>query len=205
MHPIQKFILEGEHQQQDFKFAINDSAKIAITLSAFANTDGGRLLIGVKDNGRIAGVRTDEEFHMIEAASQMYCSPEVYFEAKEWDVDGKMVMEVWVPPSKVRPHKAKQPDGQWLAYTRRDDENILASPVHLELWKGRIKPKGELWEYTPREKLLLDALRNEPLTINQIAKLVGLNRHKVINLIARLVAWEVVQMEVAEGRYRFRA
>ena len=27
----------------------------------FSNTDGGRLLIGVKDNGKIAGVRSDEE------------------------------------------------------------------------------------------------------------------------------------------------
>jgi predicted HTH transcriptional regulator len=140
---------------------------------------------------------------MIEAASQMYCQPEVYFEAREWDVDGKMVMEVWVPPSKVRPHKAKQ-EGQWLAYTRREDENILASPVHLELWKGRIKPKGELWEYTDREKKLLEALGEAPMSLNQIGKLVGGNRHKVINLIARLVSWEVVKMEVAEGRYRFR-
>ena len=59
MHSIQKKIREGEHQQQDFKFRIDDSKKIAVSLVAFANTDGGRLLIGVKDNGRIAGCRTD--------------------------------------------------------------------------------------------------------------------------------------------------
>ncbi len=43
-------IKEGEHQTQDFKFRIDSSQKIAKTLSAFANTDGGSLLIGVKDN-----------------------------------------------------------------------------------------------------------------------------------------------------------
>ena len=48
---IHALIAEGEHQQQDFKFEISDARKIAKTLSAFANTDGGRLLIGVKDNG----------------------------------------------------------------------------------------------------------------------------------------------------------
>ena len=47
---IHALIAEGEHQQQDFKFEISDARKIAKTLSAFANTDGGRLLIGVKDN-----------------------------------------------------------------------------------------------------------------------------------------------------------
>ena len=63
---IHLLIAEGEHQRQDFKFEISDARKIAKTLSAFANTDGGRLLIGVKDNGKIAGVRSDEEQYMIE-------------------------------------------------------------------------------------------------------------------------------------------
>ena len=62
---IYKLIEEGEHQQQDFKFEISDARKIAKSLSAFSNTDGGRLLIGVKDNGKIAGVRSEEEIYMI--------------------------------------------------------------------------------------------------------------------------------------------
>ena len=56
---ILELIKEGEHQQQDFKFEISDVCKIAKSLSAFANTDGGRLLIGVKDNGKIAGVHSE--------------------------------------------------------------------------------------------------------------------------------------------------
>ena len=46
LHPIEELISQGEHQQLDFKFEVSDSKKIARTLSAFANTDGGRLLIG---------------------------------------------------------------------------------------------------------------------------------------------------------------
>lgn len=60
IHPIEALIEQGEHQQLDFKFEVSDSKKIARTLSAFANTDGGRLLIGVKDNGNISGVRSEE-------------------------------------------------------------------------------------------------------------------------------------------------
>jgi hypothetical protein len=206
MHPIKKLIAEGEHQQLDFKFAINDSAKIAITLSAFANTDGGRLLVGVKDNGRIAGVRTDEEYHMIEAAAEMYCSPPVYFEAREWDIDGKLVMEVTIPPSKVRPHKAKQGE-QWLAYTRVNDENILASPVHLELWKGRLRPQDPEVDliFTEREHQVLKALNGQTLSLNQVSKVAGNDRKKVINLLAKLVFWGVVEMTIKDGRYWFSA
>ena len=78
---------------------MSDSKKIARTLSAFANTDGGRLLIGVKDNGAISGVRSEEEYYMIEAASKMYTHPEVPFTAKRWDVNGKTVLEVYIAPS----------------------------------------------------------------------------------------------------------
>lgn len=45
---IYQLIKQGEHQQQDFKFEISDARKIAKSLSAFSNTDGGRLLVGVK-------------------------------------------------------------------------------------------------------------------------------------------------------------
>ena len=69
---IQNLILEGEHEHQDFKYQISDARKIARSISAFANNSGGRLLVGVKDNGNIAGVSSDEEIYMIEQAAQMY-------------------------------------------------------------------------------------------------------------------------------------
>lgn len=85
---IRTLISEGEHQQLDFKFGVNDSKKIARTLAAFANTDGGRLLLGVKDNGAIAGVRSDEEYYMMEAGANLYCKPPVAFDIHEWEEGG---------------------------------------------------------------------------------------------------------------------
>ena len=84
---MQRLIEEGEHEHQDFKFAISDARKIARSVSAFANNDGGSLLIGVKDNGVIAGVRNDEDIYVVEQAAQMYCEPsvDVRFEAFRTD------------------------------------------------------------------------------------------------------------------------
>ena len=113
MHPIEALIEQGEHQQLDFKFEVSDSKKIARTLSAFANTDGGRLLIGVKDNGNISGVRSEEEYYMIEAASKMYTRPEVPFEATRWEVNGKTVLEVYIAPSSDKPHTAPDKDDKF--------------------------------------------------------------------------------------------
>ena len=106
-HPLQLLIDQGEHQQQDFKFEVSDSKKIARTLSAFANTDGGRLLIGVKDNGHISGIKSEEEYYMIEAASQMYTKPQVDFTATRWNVQGKSILRreitalIWLPTKTV--------------------------------------------------------------------------------------------------------
>ena len=61
-HPVKELIKQGEGLHLDFKFEISNVAKIARSLVAFANTDGGKLLIGVKDNGVIRGIKSEEEY-----------------------------------------------------------------------------------------------------------------------------------------------
>ena len=132
---IRSLIAEGEHVRQDFKFEVSDSRKIARSLSAFANTDGGRLLIGVKDNGRIAGVRSEEEMYMVEAAAQVYCTPEVEVEMRVYRPEGRSVLIASVEPAPRKPVMVKEEGGRKLAYVRIADENILASPVHIGVWR----------------------------------------------------------------------
>ena len=141
---IKRLIAEGEHQTLDFKFEINDSRKIAKTFSAFANTEGGKLLVGVKDNGSIAGVRSDEEYYMIEAASDMYCKPTVPFTAKKWQIETKIILEITIPKINEIVY-AKDEGNNWWAYTRVNDQNILINRVMLEVWKR--KEKSERYVY----------------------------------------------------------
>ena len=93
---LKKLIAEGENQQLDFKYCISDSRKIARTLSAFANSDGGRLLIGVRDNGSIAGIKSDEEYYMVDTAAHLFCRPEIAFTIKQHITGGKTILEVEV-------------------------------------------------------------------------------------------------------------
>ena len=132
---IRSLIAEGEHVRQDFKFEVSDSRKIARSLSAFANTEGGRLLIGVKDNGRIAGVRSEEEMYMVEAAAKVYCDPEVEVEMRVYRPEGRSVLIASVEPVPRKPVMVKEEGGRKLAYVRIADENILASPVHIGVWR----------------------------------------------------------------------
>ncbi len=205
-HYIEQRIKEGEHQQQDFKFCITDSRKIAKSLSAFANTDGGRLLIGVKDNGKIAGANVDEEFHMIQAAANIYSKPKVSFESKVWNINGKDVLEITVPSSEQMPHYAKNEEGKWLAYIRKHDENKLANKILLEVWKRKNKPIGNYLEYTSTESLLMDYLEQHPdITLNKFCRLAKINRYKAERILVKLICWKVVMPNFGKEKTTYSA
>lgn len=192
---IRKLIAEGEHQQLDFKFGINDSRKIARTLVAFANTDGGRLLIGVKDNGSIAGVRSEEEFYMIQAASEMYTRPVVPFEVKEWTVNQKRILEIIVPAIKGILHSAPEKKDDYLVYTRVKDENYPVNSVWLKAYKWRNSQAGTFIRFGVSEKFLLDYLEVEPsITQSRYCKLAKINSRTAENIIAGFVAIGMVSI-----------
>ena len=196
---IHKRIEEGEHQQQDFKFCINDSKKIAKSLVAFANTDGGRLLIGVKDNGKIAGVSTDEEYYMVEAAAKIYSNPPLNFSTKQWRVEGKTVLEIGIEASEKKPHFAKDDTGKWLAYIRMKDENVLAHKIQIEVWKKQNSPKGIYFSYSDDEKFLIDFLqKNEKITFSKFMRLAQIQRKKATEILSNFVIMNVVLMQTSK-------
>lgn len=193
---IRKLIAKGENQQLDFKFGINDSRKIARTLAAFANTDGGRLLIGVKDNGSIAGVRTEEEFYMIQAASEMFTKPVVPFEVKEWTINQKRVLEIIVPAIKDILHSAPIEKDNYLIYIRVKDENYPVNSVWLKAYKWKNSKTGTFIRFGESEKFLLDYLEKEPtITQSKYCKLAKINSRTAENIIAGFIAIGMVSMD----------
>jgi predicted HTH transcriptional regulator len=202
---LKELIAEGEHQTQDFKYAINDSKKIARSLAAFANTSGGRLLVGVKDNGRIAGVSSDEEYYMIEAAANMYCQPPVSFQTILWEEDGKTVLEVLVPKSDSKPHKAPTKDGDYKVYVRVNDQNLLANSVLLKVWSRQKRKHGTFLKLTQAENTLLTYLsEHSEISMNAFQRLAGINRWTAEKIIVNLLVINVLEMELSEKQCLYK-
>jgi hypothetical protein len=202
---IYGLIGEGEHTQQDFKFEISDARKIAKSLSAFSNTIGGRLLIGVKDNGRIAGIRSDEEIYMIEAAAQVYCEPQVEFGLKNYRIEGRTVLEVTIPEAENKPVLAKDENGKGWAYLRIADENILATSIHLRVWREAKSPKGCLVTYTDREQQLLSCMQEQgEVSFSRLCRLSGLPRPVTESLLAKFIRFEIAETVFRNHRFYFR-
>jgi predicted HTH transcriptional regulator len=194
-----QLIAQGEHQMLDFKFGINDSRKIARSMVAFSNTNGGTLLIGVKDNGAIAGVRTEEEYYMVEAAAKMYCKPEINFVAKAWKEEDKTVLEVIIPKDHKEIHYATDDQGRWLAWVRVKDQNILANSIWIRVWHRTKNSSGTFIEYTEREMLLLHHLAaNENITLSAYCKMAKINRKTAENVLVNLISLDIVLLEFTD-------
>ena len=202
-HYLQTLIKEGEHQQQDFKYRVSDALKLAKSVSAFANTDGGRLLIGVRDDGNMSGVRSEEEIYMMHQAAYRYCHPEASIKFDTYHVDGRTIVVATVPPSERRPICAVSEDGRQRAYIRIADENIVASPVHLAIWRESQNSLGIMMTYTDSIRTVLNVLQDQRLTLNQVVSRSRISRHKVITLLARLIRFHVVQWEYTTQQFLF--
>lgn len=150
---IKKLIFEGEGVTLDFKKTITRCDKIAKTMVAFANNKGGRLLIGVADDGCIPGVKfEDEERYMITKAAQQYSRPVLEPIFEEIYVDDKLVLVVNIEESTVKPHYALGEDGKWWVYVRVKDKSVLASKIVVDVLKRSADEQGVLIEYSENEK-----------------------------------------------------
>lgn len=191
---IQRLIEEGEHEHQDFKFSISDARKIARSVSAFANNDGGRLLIGVKDNGNIAGVRNEEDIYVVEQAAQMYCRPAQKVEFTAFKTEGgAIVIRAEIARASHRPVQAQEPDGSWRTYYRVKDENIVAPDLMVRAWRKKESQKGALLSFSEAESALINHLEeNEMTTIEEFIKIARISRRTAEEIITKLYAVGII-------------
>jgi len=200
MSYVLTYISEGEHLKQDFKMRIDDAQKIARSLVAFANTSGGRLLIGVKDNGNVCGVSPEEELHMIIRSAEEFCQPPVHFSHSVWKVEGKAVLEIDIEESSAKPHLAKIEEG-WKAFVREHDVTLPASNVWIAMQEvSSQQDSNELFQMSEREELLFSLLKEQSFTLNQLSRKAGTPRPILIRKLAKLMKWGIVVENFDQGK-----
>jgi len=201
---LRKLIAEGENQQLDFKYCITDSRKIARTLSAFSNTDGGRLLIGVRDNGSLAGIRSDEEIYMVDTAAHLFCRPEITYTVKQHTAGIKTILEVEVVKGSKRPYQVKDEEGKWRAYFRHGDQNLIANRVLLQVWRKEQQKRGVKVRFSDAEMKLLDYLReNDSVSLSKFRKISGIPSSRAESILANLIVFRVLILKASEKGFSY--
>ncbi|MCR4808356.1 MAG: hypothetical protein K5896_00670 [Prevotella sp.] len=120
-----------------------------------------------------------------------------------YHVDGRTIVIATVPPSDRRPICAINEQGAARAYIRIADENIVASPVHLAIWRESQNAQGVMMSYTDSVRTILEVLQEQRLSINLIVRRSRIPRHKVITLLARLIRFRVVKWEYSNQQFLF--
>ena len=134
-------IIRGESLHVVFMKSLPDkNEKMLKTIVAFANSAGGKLIIGVEDNTRkIVGVDTAEIFNLMDRITnavsdsiEPQIAPHVSFSTAE----GKSIIIVEVYPGSSRPYYLKAPGKKYGTYIRAAGTMCPADPqmIHdLEL------------------------------------------------------------------------
>jgi predicted HTH transcriptional regulator len=197
---VKRMILEGEGVSLDFKKTITSCEKIARTMAAFTNNKGGRLLIGVADDGTIKGVKSeDEERYMIGRAANAFAKPAIEPVFEEIYVDDKMVLVVEIPESNNKPCYALADDGKWWVYVRVKDKSVLASKIVVDVLKRSADKEDILIEYSLKEKALLEYLdKAARITIKECCELLRIGRRRAQRLLVDLILSGILRVNTTE-------
>jgi predicted HTH transcriptional regulator len=185
----------GENLRCEFKRKFSTSEKIAREMIAFANTKGGVLLIGVDDDKVIVGVESEKsEAELIKDVGLNYCVPPVEYKIEYMDVNGKEVVIIEIPESKMKPHRLQDYQNEFdinnaVVCIRVNDKSVMASKEMVRIFRAETN-ELKLKKYTigPVEKSVFDFLAdNERISVKELSKLVNISERRASRTLVKMV------------------
>lgn len=190
---FKELILNGESKVLEFKEILPSNEKIAIIITAFSNTAGGKLIIGVDDAGKITGIDDENVFELKDKIASVIfdnCYPNILPEIYTVNVENKLVLVIEVSKGNLPPYFLKNKGKENGTYLRIGATNRKASfenIIELERQRNNISYDEEINRDVAFETLNLAPLHDK---FNDLGK--PLNQDKLINLkLIKLQSGEV--------------
>ena len=177
---LKRLAAMGEGTHLEFKNRVPRPERIAREVIALANTSGGKVLIGVDDDGSVIGVKdAHEEFFALQQALGERILPEVDLGYETVRISRtREVLVVHVPASDDRPHVLlpdRRPDGSLpkrRAFVRVADQSVEASAEAVSLMKAEGRGDPVTFTFGDAERRLLAYLdRHERITVREYARM----------------------------------
>ena len=130
-------MFSGESKNIESKVSLPDkSEKYVKTIVAFANTQGGKLIVGVDDkNHQVIGVENDILFQTMDAIATAVsdsCMPQIIPDIEPQTVEGKTIIIVSVEAGKNRPYYLKSKGKENGTYIRVAGTSRQAFPEKIK-------------------------------------------------------------------------
>lgn len=192
---LSQLVRSGESLQLEFKLKATYPDKLVHEIIAFANTKGGTLLIGVDDDGRLAGVKYPEEESLSVMRSLIkHCRPRIrmnYFYVRLTSKKWVVVFEI--PESKCKPIKFMESRNKLLYYIRFEDKSLRASREAEGILKLQSIKATVSFTYGDIENKILKAIeRKSQTTLAELSRETQIPEVKLSLHIIKLAAAHVI-------------
>jgi len=197
---LQSLVRNGEGAHLEFKKKMNHADKILREIVAFANADGGQLLVGIDDDGTISGVRDAEEvIQTLSVTIADLIQPVIRVHFHTVPITMKLsVVLIRIVEGKNKPYfvLGNRRFTKRAAYYRWSDKSIQASRELTSILKRQRRSKnGYLLKYGDLEDLAIKHLDAEDaLTISKFRKLSGLGQKAAAEVLIGLVLANVLKI-----------
>ena len=196
---LKKLVAQGEGLYIEFKRKTTFPDKIIKEVVAFANTQGGKLIIGVDDDGTIAGLKhaLEDEFVMKEAIAK-HCKPAITYEMSKVLVSpNRFILVFHIAPSDAKPvfqiYNFKT--GLGKAYVRVADKSIQASREMRNILKGMSKGANTYFQYGENEQKLMHYLGVNPqIDLATYAKIANISSQKASEVLVKMTLAGVIKI-----------
>lgn len=104
-----EIIDKGEDYYSEFKEEGAHPDDLAAEIVAFANSDGGRLMVGVSDDSGIVGVaNADQKMRDIDNICANNCEPSILCKTEKIIIDGVLILVINIPKGPERPYRTNR-------------------------------------------------------------------------------------------------
>jgi predicted HTH transcriptional regulator len=224
---LKELVRQGEGKHLEFKLKTNHPEKIVREIVAFANTDGGKLLIGVGDDRSIKGLKyADEDEYILVRAIEKYCSPNIDYSIDRVHIGDEYEVLVFnIMPSKTQTHYVlqelgtpqattlyaitvnktlPQPTATKRTYIRVADKSIQASREMREILRRGRQDRDIQFVYGEKEQKLIRYLGDNPnVTVDSFATIANISRRMASKTLILLVLANVLKVQPEEMTDKF--
>lgn len=199
LRELNQIIDLGEGTSLEFKRQVPRPERIAKELIAFANTRGGRILLGVSDSGELVGVNdaAEEEFLLREAVAR-FCSPAVEYTTERVVIEPRCdVIVVHVAESNQKPHRlaeATNGTASGPVYMRMNERSVEASAESTRLMREEQPQNAVTFQFGENESLLMRYLDDYGrITVQQFARLADIPVYRASQTLSNMARANVLR------------
>lgn len=187
-----------QNESQTFVQNLDDSFEIAKTLVAFANTNGGKLIVGVKSNYKIIGIFPEDEIRKLENINKE-CFPQLSFQTEIQERGFRFILIISIEKSSILPHYINDQLNKKVTYIRVGQQNILASKLQIQAWKYKDRNSVCPGLLSPEESKIVEIIKLNPqISQTQIYKKSDFPIDTIDYCLVRLINWKKIQMKITE-------